>query len=56
MDTMLRSKIQFQNSKIWQDTAYNYKAHLHIAKFYLNGTNPSHENDHDYIKQHRPVV
>jgi len=40
---------------MYQDTAYKYRAHLHTAKFYLHGANPSLENGLDYIKQHNMI-
>lgn len=55
MHTKFRRKIQFRNSEMYQDTAYKYRAHLHTAKFYLHGANPSLENGLDYIKQHNMI-
>jgi hypothetical protein len=52
MHTKFRSKIRFQKSKMCQNTAYKYRAHLHTTKFYLHSTNASLENGHDNVKQH----
>jgi len=55
---VLSSEAKF-NSRIAKcvrnDTAYKYRAHLHTAKFYLHGANPSLENGLDYIKQHNMI-